>query len=293
MPLLPMLAGKVDLKKLQFPILVSPKLDGIRGTVQDSTLLSRSLKPIANKNVQKKFSNLPENMDGEFIVGAPTAKDCYQKTNSFIMSHDKPADDVKFYTFDMLQEGGFKARYDLLRELVENLSRASDVVLVEQTELSNLDALLKYEEDALNYGYEGVMIRSIHGIYKHGRSSTKEGILLKLKRFEDAEAEILGGYEKMHNANEAFTNELGRTARSTAKAGLVGTGELGGFGVRDLVSGVEFEVGSGFDAAQRKDFWSRRETLRGKIIKYKSFKIGVKDKPRHPIFLGFRDKADM
>jgi len=291
MPVKPMLAGKVeDVNALRYPVLASPKLDGIRGTMQGGVLLSRSLKPIANKNVQKKFAHLPEGSDGEFIVGDPTAKDCYQKTNSVIMSHDKPADAVRFYAFDFIDTLQFEVRY---AAVVKEVSGLDGVCIVPQISVKDAEELLRIEAAYLEMGYEGVMVRDPQGPYKHGRSSTKEGILLKLKRFEDAEAEILGGYEKMHNANEAFTNELGRTARSTAKAGLVGTEELGGFGVRDLASGVEFEVGSGFDAAQRKAFWSRRETLRGKIIKYKSFKIGVKDKPRHPIFLGFRDKADM
>ena len=290
MPLMPMLAGKVqDVNALRYPVLASPKLDGIRGTMQGGVLLSRSLKPIANKNVQKKFAHLPEGSDGEFIVGDPTAKECYQKTNSVIMSHDKPADDVRFYAFDMLRDFPFSNRH---KQLILELN-VPHVVIVPQVTINNADDLLTVEAAWLEDGYEGVMVRDPQGPYKHGRSSTKEGILLKLKRFEDAEAEIIGCYEEMKNNNEEFRNELGRTARSTAKAGLVGKGTLGGFDVRDLDSGVEFQVGSGFDAAQRKDFWSRRETLRGKIIKYKSFKIGVKDKPRHPIFLGFRSKEDM
>jgi DNA ligase-1 len=291
MALKPMLAGKVEnVNDLRYPVLASPKLDGIRGTMQGGVLLSRSLKPIANKNVQEKFKNLPEKIDGEFIVGPATAKNVYQRTNSVIMSHDKPADDVTFYAFDLLVSTAFAPRYQAMKQLAEH---RPDVVVVPQVTINNAEDLLAVEAAWLEDGYEGVMVRDPSSLYKHGRSSTKEGILLKLKRFEDAEAEIIGCYEEMKNNNEEFRNELGRTARSTAKAGLVGKGTLGGFGVRDLVSGVEFEVGSGFDAAQRKDFWSRRETLRGKIIKYKSFKIGVKDKPRHPIFLGFRDKADM
>jgi len=31
----------------------------------------------------------------------------------------------------------------------------------------------------------------------------------------------------------------------------------------------------------------------GKILKYKYFDIGVKDAPRHPVFLGMRPKSDM
>jgi DNA ligase-1 len=30
----------------------------------------------------------------------------------------------------------------------------------------------------------------------------------------------------------------------------------------------------------------------GKLVKYKYFAIGVKDAPRHPVFLGFRSKLD-
>jgi DNA ligase 1 len=289
MPLKPMLAGKVeDVNKLEYPVLVSPKLDGIRATIQDGQLLSRSLKPIANRNVQKKFAHLVEGLDGEFIVGPSTAKNVYQLTNSVIMSHDKPADDVTFYAFDriMTPDPGFYTRQ-------MRIPAATGVVIVPQVIVENAEDLLEYEAATLEAGYEGVMVRSMHAKYKHGRSSTKEGILLKLKRFTDAEAVITGSYEKQHNANEAFTNELGRTARSTAKAGLIGTGTLGGFSVRDMVTGVEFEVGSGFDEAQRNEFWRDRESLVGKIIKYKSFLIGVKDKPRHPIFLGFRNKEDM
>jgi hypothetical protein len=31
----------------------------------------------------------------------------------------------------------------------------------------------------------------------------------------------------------------------------------------------------------------------GKVVKYKSQPTGVKDKPRFPVFLGFRDVVDM
>jgi DNA ligase-1 len=36
-----------------------------------------------------------------------------------------------------------------------------------------------------------------------------------------------------------------------------------------------------------------RKKLLGKIVKYKYQEIGVLEKPRFPVFLGFRDKEDM
>ena len=95
------------------------------------------------------------------------------------------------------------------------------------------------------------------------------------------------------NGNEAQTNELGRTKRSTAAAGLSGKGTLGAFLVRDLVTGVDFSIGTGLTAADRQCFWDKRFDLHGSLVKYKYFPVGVKVAPRHPVFLGFRDARDL
>ncbi len=97
----------------------------------------------------------------------------------------------------------------------------------------------------------------------------------------------------MENTNAAETNELGRTKRSTAQAGLVGKSTLGAFQVRDLVTGVEFSIGTGLTALERQSHWVNQEHLIGAVCKYKFFPVGVKDKPRHPVFLGFRDRRDL
>ena len=62
----PMLASHCkDMSNLRFPVLVSKKLDGVRASVQGGRLMSRSLKPIPNENVQAMFKGLPEGLDGE------------------------------------------------------------------------------------------------------------------------------------------------------------------------------------------------------------------------------------
>jgi DNA ligase-1 len=153
--------------------------------------------------------------------------------------------------------------------------------------------MLAYEAAKVEEGYEGIILRSPNAPYKFGRSTVREGYLLKVKRFEDSEAEIIGFDEEMFNGNEAQTNELGRTKRSTAAQGLVGKQTLGAFRVRDCVSGVEFSIGTGLTAAERQQFWDRQDDFRGKILKYKFFAVGVKVAPRHPVFLGMRDARDM
>ena len=287
----PMLASNVkDMSKLKFPLIVSPKLDGVRAIVIDGVLMSRSLKPIPNTYAQRLFSGLPNGTDGELIVGAAD-EDPYRKTVSAVMSEDGESKKLMFHVFDnYIFEGGFKDRFNKMRKFVSWNPR---VIVVPHAFVCDLESLETVEQGFVAAGFEGAMVRSPDGPYKFGRSTEKEGYLLKIKRFVDSEAEILSVYELMHNNNEAVKNALGRTERSTAKDGMVGAGTLGGFNVRDIKSDVEFSIGSGFTAAEREDFWKRKNKLTGLFVKYKYFPTGSKDRPRFPIYLGMRDKRDL
>jgi len=286
----PMLAVAAEnLESLSYPVLASPKLDGIRAVVIDGVLVSRSLKPIPNAHVQKQFGR-PElsGLDGELIFGDPCAPNCFRDTGSVVMSHDKTID-VRFFVFD-------DASYNLM-QFESRLSRAADrigphCVLVDHVTINNIDELNQFEAECLAAGYEGVMLRDPAGQYKYGRSTLLEGSLLKLKRFCDSEAEILGFEEQMQNANTATVDLLGRTERSTAKTGMIPKGTLGALRVRDITSGVEFSIGSGLDTEMRATIWTRTEQFIGKLVKYKFFPTGSKDLPRFPVFLGFRDPLD-
>lgn len=285
----PMLAAKTDGKGLSYPLLASPKLDGVRALIINGIVMSRSFKPIPNAYVQKLFGRPEYNgLDGELIVGAPTDKDVYRNTTSGVMSQAGEPD-VSYYVFDKFDHaGGFHARLRASQEIIRRLNPVIPVVPVEHRFIACEQTLLALEEQYLADGYEGVMLRHQNGPYKHGRSTAREGWLLKLKRFDDSEAVIISAYELMHNANEATQNELGYTERSSHKAGMVGKGILGGLSVRDVYSGVEFDIGTGFDQATREALWKQRDQLPEHVIKYKFFASGVKDKPRFPVFLGFR-----
>lgn len=290
----PMLATDHDPAKLVFPYYASPKLDGLRGLEKDKQILSRSLKLIPNQHVQKTLAKLKlTGMDGELIAGSPTAKNCMQACTSFFMAQDKVSDDWRFHVFDLHDnEMGYDVRYfELTKRLLS--VHSPHVVLHERRIVKDHDELLTYEAECLEAGYEGLILRRPHGIYKYGRSTVNEGYLLKVKRFTDSEAIILGFEEQMENTNEKQVNELGRSKRSSHKAGLVGKGTLGALLVRDVHSGVEFSVGTGLNDGMRDHIWANRDKHEGKIVKYKSFLIGVKEAPRHPVFLGFRDKRDM
>lgn len=289
-----MLAAPTDGRNLRFPLLLSPKLDGIRCLIINGVAVSRSLKPIPNKYVQRLFGRPEFNgLDGELIVGSAVDSMAFNQTSSGVMAADGEPE-VTFWVFDDFTEtGGFARRLHTARRRVQALSRRYRVSPVDHHEVHDEARLLHLEEHYVSLGYEGVMLRHPDGLYKHGRSTAKEGWLLKLKRFEDGEARVVGFTELMHNANEAKLNELGHLERSSHKAGKVGKQTLGALTVKDLKTGVEFEIGTGFTASQRQELWNVGDNLLGRVVKYKSQPTGVKDKPRFPVFLGFRDPRDL
>lgn len=284
----PMLASPADLDNIRYPVFASPKLDGIRASVVGGRLLSRTLKEIPSRHVFNILSRPEyEGLDGELIVGAPTHPDCYRNTVSMVMADNK----VFAYTYYVFDKWDSPSPFSSRRLDVLPVATHDYMELVRHTEIWNRERLDEYEAQQVGMGHEGIMLTDPNGKYKFGRATVKGGELLKVKRFVDSEAVVIGIEEEMFNGNEAQTNELGRTKRSTAKGGLVGKGTMGALIVRDVKTGVEFNIGTGFTAADRLNFWSWvHEAPKAPpiIVKYKFFPVGVKDKPRHPVYLGLR-----
>jgi DNA ligase-1 len=294
----PMLAVNAEVDKIKFPVYASPKLDGIRCIIIDGVPKTRTLKDIPNKHVAGLLTNPAyDGLDGELIVGDPTSPTVYRDTTSEVMSHDKKPY-FHFYAFDIHNiEGDYpyrKSQLDGRFEFDSAIFAAANIIPLESVLIETERSLMNYEAVQVEKGYEGIIVRgAATGPYKYGRSTMNEQHLMKVKRFEDSEAEIIGFEEEMFNGNEAQTNELGRTKRSTAKAGLVGKETLGAFRVRDVQSGVEFSIGTGITAAERRRYWDFQDSLVGGLVKYKYFPVGIKVAPRHPVFLGFRSKSDL
>lgn len=273
-------------------LLISPKLDGIRAIVTDKGLVSRSLKPIRNIAIQQQFNNSKYiGLDGELIVGDPTDKLVFNRTTSIVMSINK-VEAAKYYIFDnyLHDSKSYMDRLNSIKNVVDNID---DIVVVPIHIIEKIDHLLSLEEKYLDEGYEGLIIRTNRFSYKYGRATAKEGSLGKFKRFVDSEAIIMGIECLYHNDNEAFKDELGNTSRSSSQNNLVAMETMGALHIRDIYTGIECKLGTGFAAEERKWFWENRYQLDELIIKYSYFPVGMKDLPRHPSYKGIRDKDDM
>lgn len=288
----PLLAEKVDLSSLEYPAFASPKYDGYRciiGSMNEP--FSRNMKPIANVYVQGKLKEfmLPK-FDGELLTYTNGKVDDFNTVQSKLSTRSG-LPDFKYMVFDCYAkpEEAFIERDSTVFSWFEKYNQSQRLQHVKQVIIEDEEQLFDYEAEQLALGWEGVMVRSIGGRYKFGRSTTKEGILLKLKRFFDDEAEIISAHELMHNANEAVTNALGYTERSSHKENMVGRDMLGKFTVK--WGDVEFDVGTGFTESQRREYWETQDLLIGGKITFKYQSVGPNGKPRFPVFLGFRHDA--
>lgn len=286
----PMLAVNApDIGALAYPLALSPKLDGVRCLIHQGQALSRTLKPIPNECIQewvRRHADALQGFDGELIVGDPTDEACIRNTVSGVMTHrDEP--EFQFFVFDRWDRGTrpFKDVLELPVPDIARLVHHRAEIAMSPVEVEAL------EESYLDQGYEGAILRHLVAGYKFGRSTAREQGMLKLKRFTTAEAQIIGFEPLMHNANEATTNALGRTERSSHQENLVPLDLLGAFHVEQ--DGMRFKIGTGMTADQRAHFWATRESLIGEWAAYKFFPVGVKDKPRHPVFSHIRPRIDI
>ena len=293
----PLLASAFDPDKAQFPYLATPKIDGIRFLMIDGKAVSRSFKPIRNEYIQERLQCLPDGIDGELTVG-----DNFQDSTSGIMTI-KGEPDFHVWIFDYVEAGpdvilSYENRMRQLEELeaagyFEDLKEGGKRYTILQPEwVENLEEVQQLEDKFLDAGFEGVMLRDPDGTYKFGRASVKENILLKVKKFLDAEGIVVGFKEKMSNQNEATLDAFGHTERKGGKDGMVPANTLGAFRLM-LHDGSEVSCGSGLNDAQRKEIWDNQDKYLDQFIKFKYMAHGIKDLPRHPIFLGFRDIDDM
>jgi len=310
----PQLAKDYNEQKLKFPLYVLPKIDGVRMLNFNSKALGRSLKPHGNLYTTRKFSNECFNgLDGETVLGSnPTAPNLCSNTSGAI-SRIKGEPEMYWWCFDLLNEEtkdlGYSDRYKIMKAKVIDLKLCGEtrnIHFVPVDKVESLEGLLYLEQKYLEEGYEGIIIRNGDAKYKQGRSSSTKADYWRIKRFTDAEAICTALNEGDTNLNEAKVNELGHTERSSHKDNLQSNGMVGSLSctlIEDLLSTTgELQVKAGtlitvspgvLTLEERKYYWENQKEMIGKIIKFKSFAFGNKDKPRFPTFLSLRVQSDM
>ena len=300
----PMLASDWDESKVRFPLIAQPKIDGVRGLNMDGTFTGRSLKQHKNKFTTEFYSkDFLKGFDGEVAAADEHDPALCRKTSSALSTIEgKPF--TFWWIFDCVTERTislpYRDRLGIARDRIQTLRNAGyeearHLRLIPWEIVTTMDELNELDAFHLSRGFEGTIIRDPAGLHKQGRSTVREGGLLRIKRFVEEEAVVIGIEEGKSNQNEAQVNELGLQFRSTHREGMVPNGMVGNLICRSAKrNNEEFVVGPGrMPHEDRIRYFQNQSELIGKTIKYKHFPKGVKDKQRFPTFQCIRAEEDM
>jgi len=309
----PQLAEDAILDQVRFPCIVQPKIDGVRAMNLQGTLTGRSLDPFEGYGITDCFSWRDfVGFDGEMTLGNKpncTERLCSMTTGA--MGRFKGVTemaDVHWWVFDDLTDPALRYidRYSVLRHRVDDLMLPR-IHLVPLYEVHGPNDLNRFIAEFAEAGYEGTIIRNPDAPYKQGRATKKGQELWRVKPWADAEILVTGITEGEMNSNAAKKNTLGRTERSSAKAGMIPNGQVGsiqGVMLADFFDpftgkllfekGLTVTVGSGEMTVEEATYYFENpELIVNHIVKFKHMTHGVKDKPRFPTYISHRLRQDM
>jgi DNA ligase-1 len=236
---------------------MSEKLDGVRAYWDGRQFLSRQ----GNLFYAPDWfvEHLPETpLDGELWL----ARKSFQRTVSIVRRQDKSDlwRELAYVVFDApAVNEAFEQRLAFLRDGLAE-SKSTFVRVLEQARCRGVDHLGEELARIDALGGEGLMVRQPGSRYEVGRSST----LLKIKRFHDAEARVIG--------------HLPGAGRHK--------GRLGALDV-ELPDGTRFSVGTGFSDAQREN-----PPAVGSLITFRYQELSDRGVPRFPSFVRLRRDAE-
>ena len=311
----PQLAEDAILDQVQFPCIAQPKIDGVRAMNLNGTLTGRSLDPFKGFGITEFFSTRQFiGFDGEMTLGdKPNCGERLCSLTTGAMGRFKGVTempDLHWWVFDLVTPGhvglSYEQRYYELSNQVKMLNHPR-VHIVPKYIINNEWALQDRIARNAEAGYEGTIIRNPHAPYKAGRATLKGQELWRVKPWSDFEILVTGITEGQMNGNEAKTNTLGRTERSSAKAGMVPNGQVGsiqGTMLKDFhdpatgkllfAAGLPVTAGSGeMSVAEATDYFANPHKIVGHAAKVKTMTHGVKDLPRFPTYVSHRLPQDM
>jgi len=237
---------------------MSEKLDGVRGYWDGETLWSKNGHPL--------------HPPAEFIAGLPpfavegelwAGRNRFENTVSMVMQ-DNPHPGwltLQLAIFDVPQEqGSFQQRIVKAQDWFQH-HPSPYAYVISQIPIQSVCHMEAELERILQAGGEGLIVRDPQAGYTAGRSNS----ILKVKRYEDAEAVVV--------------EHLAGTGRNQ--------GRLGALRVK-RADGVQFKIGSGFSDEERL-----APPAVGSVITYKFYGLYQSGLPKFPVYLRQRLDAGL
>jgi len=303
---------EINIHDIKYPQLASYKLDGMRMFI-DKELLSRSLKLIPNKQVRNKFNFLKEYciknniiLDGELyckeipfqMIISCVMTDDYNSKNSIkawselckehscFVSRLEALEYLKFYCFDCITNNNIN---DVFSNRItnyinhKNIINSNYFVAVEQWSLFSSCEVEKLFENAINNGYEGLILKNSDGRYKTGRTTVKENLGYKCKLFVTIDGKIIDVIQctEVNDNTEKKINELGRSVTSKKQDDRHLIESASAFVVE--YKGKDYKINLKMNDKEKEYVWKNKHEFIGKWVEYKCMELGMKTDglPRH------------
>jgi ATP-dependent DNA ligase len=254
------------------PYIVQPKLDGNRcravfdekgnvvlyssemNIIKDVPHINKELLSLGYKDIE---------LDGELYSHGTDHASIHGIVSSTRVEESPDSEIISFNVFDVvssdIQALRLRALNMLLPDDMDYIKRVPFNIAENKEDIINL--LHKYTDQ----GYEGIVIRNKFNRYERRRST----MMMKFKPKRSDAYQIIGYVEEQNHP-----------------------GNLGAFTCRgdDL---EEFNVGSGFDAKQRMEYWKQREDLIGKFVKVNYQHLTkARGVPREGIFVEILEQSE-
>lgn len=297
--------------RIKYPMLLSPKYDGNRCLVfPDGRLLSRSLKDQPNKNLSLKFmklTNIAMSLDLVFDLEIYSPELEFSELQAIVRSHNAPIPDhVNPYVFDVLtftrwESGVHVPFFDRYKHYMDIASENPEAFIpVIQHKVFSAEEAEKGFITCVELGYEGVMLKSMTSMYKHGRATLNEGTFFKFKDWALAQARVVGFVQRRAMKPDVKDGERTRDRggfleRTHKQEDYMLVNEIGAFLV-EIISSEHFEPGVNVKVGLSKGLkgtcemnWMKKEQHLGRSVEIKFQAHGSKDKPRIGKIVYFRD----
>ena len=279
--------SKVTGKKL-----LEPKLDGVRALLiidaeaRSATIYSRNGKILENfGHITKGIEDNIELFERSMVIDGEVVSSSFQALMKQVhRKSDAEAGDARLMAFDILPLSEFQAgkstmgqrrRSNLLRTMKATLDKVGGIDIIPQIEVDLGTAVgemqfKQYNKDAIESGFEGIMIKDIDAPYVCKRHVA----WLKQKPFIEVSLAVVA-------VEEGTGKNAGRLGA------LICEGEDDGKKIR-------VNVGSGLTDEQRDEFWADQDALTGQIVEIRADAATINQDSediyslRFPRFLRFR-----
>jgi ATP-dependent DNA ligase len=185
---MPMLAHKFkDHKgKVDFPVYVQPKLNGMRMLFDGEFGFSRGNKEIIPEVIQHlKFDTRGYILDGELML--PNNVLLQESMKAIKKYRPELSPELIYHVYDIVDdEVSYAERYTIIQDICANAPK--NVKIVKTVKATDESQIAHLHQLFVKDGYEGTMIRNLKMTYEIGKRSYS---LLKLKDFVDAEYKIV------------------------------------------------------------------------------------------------------